>query len=69
MTTLDNIIAQKLGALVIENAKQAVVIETMKAEIAKRDELLRKLNEALPELPLRAPAEAQKIEATNGQAH
>jgi len=69
MTTLDNIIAQKLGALVIENAKQAVVIEAMKAEIAKRDELLRKLNETAPELPPRVPAEAQKIEVTNGKSH
>lgn len=66
---LEDILAVQIGNLTVENAKLRLVIEAVKLELAKRDELIRKLNEAGPELPLTRPTEAPKIEATNGKAH
>lgn len=58
--TLDAMIAQKVGELTILNAKQAVLIDHLKREIALRDIRIERLEAREPELPL--PAK----EATNG---
>lgn len=50
--SLDAIIAQKVGELTILNAKQAVLIETLRLEVRKRDEELARLKNAEPELPM-----------------
>ncbi len=51
---LDAIIAQKLGELTIFNAKQTILIETLKLELSKRDLEIAKLKTVEPELPLPA---------------
>lgn len=49
---LEEKLAMQIGALVIENAKKDAVIEAMRVELAKRDEIIKKLNEMEPKLPL-----------------
>jgi hypothetical protein len=72
---LDQIIAQKIGNLEIANTKQALTIELLKQEIAKRDMIIASLKATTeaPELPLTGDdikrAAASEIENVNGKAH
>lgn len=66
--SLDKLIAQKLGELTIVNAKQAVLIETLKLELMKRDAEIARLKAEQPELDLKRAASSE-IEAPNGKAH
>jgi restriction endonuclease S subunit len=54
---LDVVIAQKLGELTILNAKQAVLIDTLKMELAKAKQEIATLRGREPELPLDAKKE------------
>lgn len=53
---LEEKLAMQIGALVIENAKKDSIIEAMRVELASRNEIIKKLNEAEPDLPLEHPA-------------
>ncbi len=66
--SLDALIAQKVGELTIMNAKQAILIETLKLEVMKRDAEIARLKAAEPELDLQRAASSE-IEAANGKAH
>jgi hypothetical protein len=72
---LDQIIAQKIGSLEIANTKQALTIEMLRQEIAKRDAIIASLKATTeaPELPLTGDdikrAAASEIENVNGKAH
>lgn len=65
---LDKIIAQQIGELTIRSAKQAVLIETLRMEIVKRDAEIARLKQIEPELDL-PRVTASTIEAANGSAH
>lgn len=68
--SLDKIIAQKLGELTIQTAKQAVMIEVLKLELAKRDAEIARLKAVDPELPLEPKAAVvSEITHANGKAH
>ena len=60
--SIEEKLASQIGALILIGFKKDAVIEALKAELDKRNEIIRKLNEAEPPLPL---AEPQK-EARNG---
>lgn len=65
---LDDMIATRIGQLTMQTAKQAILIETLKLELTKRDreiaEMKAKVNEMrTPELPLEIRGEA------NGKSH
>ena len=66
---LDRIIAQKIGELTIVTAKQAVLIETMRKELAARDAEIARLKALEPELKLKSTTTDAAPENANGKAH
>jgi len=62
---LDDMIATRIGQLTMQTAKQAILIETLKLELAKRDKEIAemKVRAITPELPLEIRGEA------NGKSH
>lgn len=63
---IEDRLAMQIGALVVENAKKDTVIEAMRVELAKRDEILKKLNDAEPKLPLSEPPVDHMKDFRNG---
>lgn len=51
---LDALIAQKIGELTILSAKQSVMIDVLKTELAAKTAEIARLKAAEPELPLAA---------------
>lgn len=65
---IDDILAKHIGDLTIENAKLRMAVEAMRSELHKRDEIIRKLNETEPELPIGAAMVAGSAAgASNGK--
>lgn len=62
---IDDILAKHIGDLTIENAKLRMVVESLKAELARRDDIIKKLNETEPGLPFDS-AKPCSNEARNG---
>lgn len=52
---LDRIIAAKVGELMIANVKQAILVETLKRELAERESRIGDLLHQVRELKARAP--------------
>lgn len=50
--SIEDRLAIQIGALVIENARKDTALEAMRAELASRNEIIKKLNELEPGLPL-----------------
>lgn len=49
---IDDVLAKHIGDLTIENVKLKMVIESLKVELHKRDQIIQKLNDTEPELPI-----------------
>lgn len=65
---IDDILAKHIGDLTIENVKLKMVIESLKVELHKRDQIIQKLNETEPELPIGAAMVAGSAAgASNGK--
>lgn len=62
---LEDILAKQIGDLTVANARLGLMLELAKQELAKRDEIIKKLNDAEPELPI-APARDHLKEHRNG---
>ena len=62
---LEEKLAMKIGALVVENAKKDAIIEALGIELEKRNAIIKKLSEIEPDLPL-GDNDATPSEARNG---
>lgn len=49
---IDDMIAKHIGDLTLENLKLKTIVEALRIELAKKDHIIKELNEAAPEPPL-----------------
>lgn len=62
---IEDVLAKHIGDLTVENAKLHMAVNALRAELAKRDDIIKKLNETEPGLPFDS-AKPCSNEARNG---